>query len=93
MEHNLSCWYVLAQVAFLGPATNDCAPLVGTTTTAFLILSVSMNSPTFRVLTIIFLLVLLIDYFVNCGFTIYYTIYGHLLIKEEHDDKEEEKMA
>ena len=55
-------------------------------TTAFLELSISMDSPTFRVLTTAFLLLLLVNYFVNWGFTLYHICTGDLLFKKADQD-------
>ena len=56
--------------------------------TAFLSLSIAMDSPTFRVLTTALLLILLVDYFINWGFTIWYSIKGDLVIKHEELETE-----
>lgn len=45
-----------------------------------------MNSSTFRVLTTGLLLILLVDNFINWGFTIWYCIYGDLLINPEEEE-------
>ena len=42
-----------------------------------------MDSPTFSILCTGLLIILLIDYFVNCGFTIWYSVTSDLLIKRE----------
>ena len=61
--------------------------------TAFLQLSVSMDSPTFRVLTTGFLLLLLVDYFINWFFTLYGIFTSDLLFKEAGDSiPDEEKQ-
>ena len=62
-----------------------------TMTTAFLELSISMDSPTFRVLTAALLLLLLVDYFVNWGFTLYYIITNDLLFKKADKDMQDEE--
>ena len=62
-------------------------------TTAFLELSISMDSPTFRVLTAAFLLLLLVDYFINWGFTLYQIFTSDLLFKKAvKDTQDEEKL-
>ena len=53
--------------------------------TAFLSLSITMDSPTFRVLCTGLFLILLIGYFINWGFTIWYSFRGDLLIKRVED--------
>ena len=60
-------------------------------TTAFLELSISMDSPAFRVLTTAFLLLLLVDYFVNWGFTLYYVFTSDLLFKKADTDMADEE--
>lgn len=52
---------------------------MATVNTAWIAFSVEMDSPTFRVLAAIFLIVLLIDYFVNWGFTLRDIFMGKLL--------------
>ena len=62
-------------------------------TTAFLELSISMDSAAFRVLTAAFLLLLLVDYFVNWGFTLYHVFTSDLLFKKaDKDMPDEEKL-
>lgn len=62
-------------------------------TTAFLELSISMDSPTFRVLTAALLLLLLVDYFINWGFTLYQIFTSDLLFKKaDKDTQDEEKL-
>lgn len=64
-----------------------------TMTTAFLELSISMDSPTFRILTVALLLLLLVDYFVNWCFTLYYIFASDLLFKKaDKDSQDEEKV-
>ena len=62
--------------------------------TAFLELSITMDSPTFRVLNTAFLLLLLLDYFINWGFTLYNIITSDMLFKQVGEDmpNEEEKL-
>lgn len=60
---------------------------------AFLELSISIDSPTFKVLTTALLLLLLVDYFVNWGFTLYYIFTSDLLFKKaDKDMPDEEKL-
>ena len=60
---------------------------------SFLQLSISMDSPTFRVLTTALLLILLIDYFVNWGFTLFLIFTGDMLFKKaDKDVPDEEKQ-
>ena len=60
---------------------------------SFLQLSISMDSPTFRVLTTALLLILLIDYFVNWGFTLFLFFTGDMLFKKaDKDVPDEEKQ-
>ena len=66
-----------------------------TMTTAFLETSISMDSLTFRVLTAAFLLLLLVGYFINWGFTLYQIFTSDLLFKKADKDKDmqdEEKL-
>lgn len=63
----------------------DLAP-AATMATAFLELSISMDSPAFRVLTTVFLLLLLVNYFVNWGFTLYHICTSDLLFKKADKD-------
>jgi tellurite resistance protein TehA-like permease len=67
--------------------------LSATMTTAFISLSIAMDSPTFRVLSTALLLILLVDFFINWGYTIWYSIKGDLLIKHEELERPNEKMA
>lgn len=53
---------------------------------SFLELSISIDSPTFRVLTTAFLLLLVVDYFINWGFTLYHTFTSDLLFKTADED-------
>lgn len=62
-----------------------------TMATSFLELSISMDSPTFRVLTTAFLLLLLVDYFVNWAFTLYYIFTSDLLFKKADTDMTDEE--
>ncbi|KAL2040517.1 hypothetical protein N7G274_006496 [Stereocaulon virgatum] len=66
---------------------------VSTMTTAFISLSIAMDSPTFRVLSTALLLILLVDFFINWGYTIWYSIKGDLLIKHEELERPNEKIA
>lgn len=66
------------------------AARAATMATAFLELSISMDSPTFRILTTAFLLLLLVDYFVNWGFTLYYIFTSDLLVKKADGDMPDE---
>lgn len=60
---------------------------------SFLQLSISMDSPTFRVLNTAFLLILLVDYFVNWGFTLFLIFTSDILFrKAERDMPDEEKQ-
>ena len=54
--------------------------------TAFLELSITMDSPTFRVLNTAFVLLLLLGYFINWGFTLYKVITSDMLFKEAGGD-------
>ena len=67
---------------------------IATMATSFLELSITMDSPTFRVLNTAFLLLLLLDYFINWGFTLYYIITSDMLFKQAGGDipDEEEKL-
>ena len=49
-----------------------------------------MDSPMFRVLATVFLLILLVDYFVNWAFTVWYVINGDLLVKRKDNDRKKE---
>ena len=62
--------------------------------TAFLELSITMDSPAFRVLNTAFFLLLLLDYFINWGLTLYYIITSDMLFKQAGEDvpDEEEKL-
>ena len=61
--------------------------------TSFLELSVSMDSPTFRVLTTAILLLLLVDYFINWLFTLHGIFTSDLLFKKAGDSiPDEEKQ-
>ena len=52
-----------------------------------------MNTPTFRVLTTALLLILLVDYFVNWGFTLHSIFTGDMLFKKaDKDVPDEEKQ-
>ena len=52
-----------------------------------------MDSPTFRVLTTALLLILLIDYFINWGFTLYSIFTCDMLFKKaDNDVPDEEKQ-
>jgi len=51
-----------------------------TMNTACLLYANEMDSPAWRAVTAGFLIILLIDYFINWGYTIYLSIYGELLI-------------
>ena len=55
-------------------------------TVAFLELSISMDSPAFRVLTAAFLILLLPNYFINWGFTLYHIFTSDLLYKKADKD-------
>ena len=46
----------------------------------------AMDSPTFRVLCTAIFLILLVNYFINWGFTIWYSFKGDLLIKRDEGD-------
>lgn len=64
-----------------------------TITVAFLELSVSMDSPAFRVLTTALLLILLVDYFINWGFTMHLIFSTELLFKKaDKGTPDEEKQ-
>lgn len=79
LSYNLTWWGTIFPVA--------------TMATAFLELSISMDSPAFRVLTAAFLLILLVNYFVNWGFTLYYIFTSDLLFKKaDKDMPDEEKL-
>ena len=49
--------------------------------TAFVELAIAMDSPTFRALATGIFLILLVNYFIIWGFTIWHSVYGNLLIK------------
>ena len=64
-----------------------------TMATAFIELSISMDSPAFRVLATALLLLLLVNYFVNWGFTLYRIFTSDLLFKKaDKDMPDEEKL-
>ena len=65
---------------------------IATLATAFLELSISMDSPTFRALTTALLLLLLVNYFVNWGFTLYYIFTSDLLLKKADKDTYDGKL-
>lgn len=77
LSYNLTWWSTIFPVA--------------TMATSFLELSISMDSPTFRVLTTAFLLLLLVDYFVNWAFTLYYIFTSDLLFKKADADMPDEE--
>lgn len=52
---------------------------IATVNTAFIAFATDLDSPTFRVLSTIFLLLLLIDYFINLAFTLRDILLGKLL--------------
>lgn len=56
---------------------------MGTMNTAMLLYASAMDSPTWRVLTAGLLIILVIDYFICWGYTIYNSIWGDLLIPKE----------
>ena len=60
---------------------------LGTTTVAWSTLSIAMDSPAFRVLSTALFLILLIGYFVNWGFTVWFCVKGDLLVKS-HEERE-----
>ncbi|CAD6584305.1 MAG: hypothetical protein ASARMPRED_001731 [Alectoria sarmentosa] len=82
LSYNLTWWGTIFPVVFFVRA--------GTMATAFLELSISMDSPTFKVLTTALLLLLLVDYFVNWAFTLYYIFTSDLLFKKADKDMPDE---
>ena len=62
-------------------------------TVAFLEISISTDSPAFRVVTAAFPILLLLNYFINWGFTLYHIFTSDLLFKETDKDMfDEEKQ-
>lgn len=53
---------------------------LGTMNTAMLVYAVEMDSPAWRVLTAGLLVLLVVNYLVNCGYTIYNVMWGTLLV-------------
>lgn len=101
LSYNLSWWstiFPVGETLSLSPyrfLSSSCIGLTSfvsaaTLTTAFLELSISMDSPAFRVLTAALLLLLLVDYFVNWGFTLYYITTSELLFKKADKDVQDE---
>jgi tellurite resistance protein TehA-like permease len=62
---------------------------LGTLCTAWEVLGVEMDSPTFRTLSAGLLIILWIIYFVNCGFTIFHLAKGTLISKSSREEVEE----
>jgi len=58
-------------------------------TTAWEVLSVEMNSPTFKVLATALVVILVIDYFVNWAFTLLHLFKGTLIAKSSTEEVEE----
>jgi tellurite resistance protein TehA-like permease len=62
---------------------------IATVNLAFLSLGLALNSQAFALLSVIFVLALLLDYFVCWGFTIYLVFRGELLDGREESQKKE----
>ncbi|RDW75958.1 hypothetical protein BP5796_06779 [Coleophoma crateriformis] len=63
-----------------------------TMNTAMLVYATEMNSPAWRVLTAALLLVLVIDFLICAGYTIYGVVYGDLLIPKDARKPEKDKL-
>ena len=92
VDHHLPSWYVFTGSCSLSVGLLTYLSHSATMAIAFLSLSIAMDSPTFRVLTTALLLILL-DYFINWGFMIWYSIKGDLLIRHEELERPNEKLA
>ena len=103
LSYNLTWWGTIfpvgkafippLNIAFFSVSLAHCLIFfvrAGTMATAFLELSISMDSPTFKVLTTALLLLLLVDYFVNWAFTLYYIFTSDLLFKKADKDVPDE---